>query len=94
MERQELHEAADEFDLEPFEEMHRARGGRSPAAAKRRIGNDDDGYFDNISLSALPSRNYFLIIVIIAAMVLVIGLVVYFRARKSEIAAQLEVNNH
>ncbi len=38
--------------------------------AFRHVGNDNDAYFDNISLVALPSQNYILIIIIIAAIII------------------------
>lgn len=56
---------------------------RIQLVAFRNVGGDNDGYFDNISLSALPSQNHLLIIIIIVAIVILIGLVLYFRKRKS-----------
>ncbi len=50
--------------------------------AHRRNGSDNDGYFDNISLVALPSQNYFSIIIIIAILIIAIGIFVYFRKKK------------
>lgn len=51
--------------------------------AFRNVGGDNDGYFDNISLSALPSQNHILIIIIIVTIIILIGLVFYFRKRTS-----------
>jgi len=50
--------------------------------AFRRVGNDDDGYFDNISLSALPSQNYLLIGVIIVVVIIMIGITFYLQLNK------------
>lgn len=50
--------------------------------AFRHAGNDNDGYFDNISLRALPSQNNLLLLGLIAVIVLVTGAIVYFKKRK------------
>ena len=55
---------------------------RVQLVAFRNVGGDNDGYFDNISLVAIPSSNYFLIIIIIIAIVIVAGLVWYFQKKK------------
>jgi hypothetical protein len=49
--------------------------------ANRRNGAANDGYFDNISLVALPSQNYLLIIIIIAIVIVAIGSFLYFRKK-------------
>ncbi len=51
--------------------------------AFRHVGNDNDGYFDNISLVAVPSSNYILIIIVIIA-VIAAGAVVYFQKKKTQ----------
>lgn len=58
---------------------------RVQLVAFRHIGNDNDAYFDNISLMALPTQNYLLFIIIIAAIILIAGLAFYFRKRKPKI---------
>ena len=57
---------------------------RVQLVAFRNVGGDNDGYFDNISLVAIPvpSSNYLLIIIIIVAIVVVAGLVWYFQKKK------------
>ena len=54
---------------------------RVQLVAFRNVGGDNDGYFDNISLVALPSQNYLLIIIIIAIAIAAIGSFVYFRKK-------------
>ena len=56
---------------------------RVELVAFRNVGGDNDGYFDNISLVAIPSQNYLLIIIIIIAIIILAGLVLYFRKKKS-----------
>jgi hypothetical protein len=50
--------------------------------AFRNVGGDNDGYFDNISLTAIPAQNNLLIIIIVVAIIIFIGLGLYFRKRK------------
>ncbi len=57
---------------------------RVQLVAFRNVGGDNDGYFDNISLVALPSRNYLLLIIVIAA-IIIAGFAFYFRKRKPAI---------
>ncbi len=49
--------------------------------ANRRNGSANDGYFDNISLIALPSQNFLLIIIIIAIVIVAIGSFVFFKRK-------------
>lgn len=49
----------------------------------RNVGGDNDGYFDNISLTTTTSKNSLLIIIIIAALIILVVLYLYFRKRKS-----------
>lgn len=49
--------------------------------AQRRNGADNDGYFDNISLVALPTQNYLLIIIVIAIVIVAISSFAYFRKK-------------
>ncbi len=58
---------------------------RVQLVAFRNVGSDNDGYFDNISLVAMPSQNYLLIIIIIIAIIILIGLGLYFRKRKTTV---------
>lgn len=50
--------------------------------AFRNVGGDNDGYFDNIRLVALPSYNYLLIIILIAIVIVGTGSFVYFRKKR------------
>lgn len=54
---------------------------RVQLVAFRNVGGDNDGYFDNISLVALPSQNFLLIIIIIAIVIVAIGSFVFFRRK-------------
>ncbi len=54
---------------------------RVQLVAFRNVGGDNDGYFDNISLVALPSQNYLLIVIIIAIVIVAIGSFVYLRKK-------------
>jgi len=65
---------------------------RVQLVAFRNVGGDNDGYFDNISLVAIPSQNYLLIIIIIIAIIILSGLVLYLRKRKS--TSLNKIKNH
>lgn len=56
---------------------------RVQLVAFRNVGGDNDGYFDNISLVALPSQNYplIIIIIVIAIVIVAIGSFVFFRRK-------------
>jgi hypothetical protein len=70
--------AADTFSALPDTRFIRVQ-----LIAFRNVGGDNDGYFDNISLIAIPSSNYILISIIITAVAIIIILILYFRKRKS-----------
>jgi len=52
--------------------------------AFRHVGGDNDGYFDDISLTAFPSPNYSLVIIIVAVILaIIVGVIVCF-SKKSK----------
>ncbi|MEO7044910.1 MAG: hypothetical protein ABI091_06350 [Ferruginibacter sp.] len=55
---------------------------RVQLVAFRNVGGDNDGYFDNIRLVALPYQNYLLIIFLITIVIVATGSFVYFRKKR------------
>ena len=50
--------------------------------AVRHVGGDNDGYFDNISLTAIPANSFNTMLVIVVAMIVLLGAGIFALAKK------------